>query len=105
MNTFLKLGAVAAGIAIAVIVGVRLLPGVSQDGASGVSASPSLPPGGFGGSVSIPYLQSTASIETLGALDGSTLTGTVRSRLFHAMRHLRAALDADARPVAREAVR
>ena len=29
--------------------------------------------------------------------------GTVRSRLFHAMRGLRAALDADARPVAREA--
>jgi len=28
--------------------------------------------------------------------------GTVRSRLFHAMRGLRAALDADARPVARE---
>jgi RNA polymerase sigma factor (sigma-70 family) len=31
--------------------------------------------------------------------------GTVRSRLFHAMRGLRAALDADARPVAREAAR
>ena len=30
--------------------------------------------------------------------------GTVRSRLFYAMRALRAALDADARPVAREAV-
>jgi len=29
--------------------------------------------------------------------------GTVRSRLFYAMRALRAALDADARPVAREA--
>ena len=29
-------------------------------------------------------------------------TGTVRSRLHHAMRGLRAALDADARPVARE---
>ena len=28
--------------------------------------------------------------------------GTVRSRLHHAMRGLRAALDADARPVARE---
>ena len=31
--------------------------------------------------------------------------GTVRSRLFYAMRALRAALDADARPVAREAAR
>jgi RNA polymerase sigma factor (sigma-70 family) len=31
--------------------------------------------------------------------------GTVRSRLFYAMRGLRAALDADARPVAREAAR
>lgn len=31
--------------------------------------------------------------------------GTVRSRLFYAMRAMRAALDADARPVAREAVR
>ena len=31
--------------------------------------------------------------------------GTVRSRLHHAMRGLRAALDADARPVAREAAR
>jgi RNA polymerase sigma-70 factor (ECF subfamily) len=31
--------------------------------------------------------------------------GTVRSRLHHAMRGLRAALDADARPVAREATR
>ena len=31
--------------------------------------------------------------------------GTVRSRLFYAMRALRAALEADARPVAREAVR
>ena len=31
--------------------------------------------------------------------------GTVRSRLFHAMRGLRAALDADARPAAQEAVR
>ena len=31
--------------------------------------------------------------------------GTVRSRLLHAMRGLRAALDADARPVRREAVR
>jgi RNA polymerase sigma-70 factor, ECF subfamily len=31
--------------------------------------------------------------------------GTVRSRLFHAMRGLRAALDADARPARREAVR
>jgi len=30
--------------------------------------------------------------------------GTVRSRLFHAMRGLRAALDADARPVRREAI-
>jgi RNA polymerase sigma-70 factor (ECF subfamily) len=29
--------------------------------------------------------------------------GTVRSRLFHAMRGLRAALDADARPIRREA--
>jgi DNA-directed RNA polymerase specialized sigma24 family protein len=29
--------------------------------------------------------------------------GTVRSRLHHAMRGLRAALDADARPTAREA--
>jgi RNA polymerase sigma-70 factor (ECF subfamily) len=29
--------------------------------------------------------------------------GTVRSRLHHAMRALRAALDADARPAAREA--
>ena len=28
--------------------------------------------------------------------------GTIRSRLFYAMRALRAALDADARPVARE---
>lgn len=31
--------------------------------------------------------------------------GTVRSRLFHAMRGLRAALEADARPVLREAAR
>ena len=31
--------------------------------------------------------------------------GTVRSRLFHAMRGLRAALDADARPARQEAVR
>jgi RNA polymerase sigma-70 factor (ECF subfamily) len=31
--------------------------------------------------------------------------GTVRSRLLHAMRGLRAALDADARPTAREATR
>ena len=31
--------------------------------------------------------------------------GTVRSRLLHAMRGLRAALDADARPAAQEAVR
>ena len=31
--------------------------------------------------------------------------GTVRSRLLHAMRGLRAALDADARPVPREAMR
>jgi RNA polymerase sigma-70 factor (ECF subfamily) len=31
--------------------------------------------------------------------------GTVRSRLFYAMRALRAALDADARPVAREVAR
>src|SRR6188768_4142442 len=31
--------------------------------------------------------------------------GTVRSRLLHAMRGLRAALDADARPVPREALR
>ena len=31
--------------------------------------------------------------------------GTVRSRLFHAMRALRAALDADARPAARKAAR
>jgi RNA polymerase sigma-70 factor (ECF subfamily) len=31
--------------------------------------------------------------------------GTVRSRLFYAMRGLRAALDADARPAAREAAR
>jgi RNA polymerase sigma-70 factor, ECF subfamily len=31
--------------------------------------------------------------------------GTVRSRLFHAMRGLRAALDADARPAAQEASR
>jgi RNA polymerase sigma-70 factor (ECF subfamily) len=31
--------------------------------------------------------------------------GTVRSRLHHAMRALRAALDADARPVSRETVR
>jgi RNA polymerase sigma factor (sigma-70 family) len=31
--------------------------------------------------------------------------GTVRSRLLHAMRGLRAALDADARPVTREAAR
>lgn len=31
--------------------------------------------------------------------------GTVRTRLFHAMRGLRAALDADARPATREAVR
>jgi RNA polymerase sigma-70 factor, ECF subfamily len=31
--------------------------------------------------------------------------GTVRSRLHHAMRGLRAALDADARPTSREAVR
>ena len=31
--------------------------------------------------------------------------GTVRSRLHHAMRGLRAALDADARPIAREATR
>jgi RNA polymerase sigma-70 factor (ECF subfamily) len=31
--------------------------------------------------------------------------GTVRSRLHHAMRALRAALDADARPVVREAIR
>ena len=31
--------------------------------------------------------------------------GTVRSRLHHAMRALRAALDADARPTTREAVR
>ena len=29
-------------------------------------------------------------------------TGTVRSRLFHAMRGLRAAIEADARPVLRE---
>ena len=32
-------------------------------------------------------------------------TGTVRSRLHHAMRGLRAALDADARPAAQEATR
>lgn len=32
-------------------------------------------------------------------------TGTVRSRLFYAMRGLRAALDADARPASREAAR
>jgi RNA polymerase sigma-70 factor (ECF subfamily) len=32
-------------------------------------------------------------------------TGTVRSRLHHAMRGLRAALDADARPASQEAVR
>ncbi|HET8785089.1 MAG TPA: RNA polymerase sigma factor [Candidatus Limnocylindrales bacterium] len=31
--------------------------------------------------------------------------GTIRSRLFYAMRALRAALDADARPVTREAIR
>jgi RNA polymerase sigma-70 factor (ECF subfamily) len=31
--------------------------------------------------------------------------GTVRSRLFYAMRALRAAIDADARPAAREAIR
>lgn len=31
--------------------------------------------------------------------------GTIRSRLHHAMRGLRAALDADARPIAREATR
>ena len=31
--------------------------------------------------------------------------GTVRSRLFHAMRGLRAALDAEARPAAREVAR
>jgi RNA polymerase sigma-70 factor (ECF subfamily) len=31
--------------------------------------------------------------------------GTVRSRLHHAMRGLRAALDADARPASREAAR
>jgi RNA polymerase sigma-70 factor (ECF subfamily) len=31
--------------------------------------------------------------------------GTVRSRLHHAMRGLRAALEADARPAAREAAR
>jgi RNA polymerase sigma-70 factor (ECF subfamily) len=31
--------------------------------------------------------------------------GTVRSRLHHAMRGLRAALDADARPARQEAVR
>ena len=30
--------------------------------------------------------------------------GTVRSRLFHAMRALRAAIDADLRPTAREVV-
>jgi DNA-directed RNA polymerase specialized sigma24 family protein len=31
--------------------------------------------------------------------------GTVRSRLYYAMRGLRAALDADARPTAREVAR
>jgi RNA polymerase sigma-70 factor, ECF subfamily len=38
--------------------------------------------------------------ETLGVPEG-----TVRSRLHHAMRGLRAALDADARPARREGVR
>jgi RNA polymerase sigma-70 factor (ECF subfamily) len=40
-----------------------------------------------------------AVAETLGVP-----TGTVRSRLHHAMRGLRAALEADARPAAREAI-
>jgi len=43
-------------------------------------------------------------LETVAETLGIPL-GTVRSRLLHAMRGLRAALDADARPARREAVR
>jgi len=44
------------------------------------------------------------SLEAIAEILGVPI-GTVRSRLHHAMRGLRAALDADARPIAREVAR
>jgi hypothetical protein len=74
VSTFLKLGAVAAVIMVAVVAGISFLPGRASVGGP---APASLPPGGFGGKVTFPFFDSTASLDVLGADEGGVVTGTV----------------------------